>query len=210
GQMSGLSVRVGDTIAPAGIYASDHDLFVFMINEGTRVRQPDGKELSRGFFLIHSEVQCRVLGVVTFLYNHVCGNHIVWGAEDVRDHRIVHRGDATKIRDRGLTLLDTVSTHQREESAHEQEAIIQGAWARVLGKDKEEIVTIGQRMSALPKKTVEAAYVQAEQHPEDGHAGPNTAWGMIQGLTRVANDQPYADGAESLNNAASRILKAVS
>ena len=28
----GLSVKVGDMIAPAGLYASDHDCFVFMVN----------------------------------------------------------------------------------------------------------------------------------------------------------------------------------
>ena len=33
----GLSIRVGDKIAPAGLYASDHDMFVFMVNNDKRI-----------------------------------------------------------------------------------------------------------------------------------------------------------------------------
>ena len=51
----GLSVKVGDLIAPAGLYASDHDMFVFMVNEVDPVF--DGQKfLQKGFFLQNSEV----------------------------------------------------------------------------------------------------------------------------------------------------------
>jgi hypothetical protein len=39
---SALSVQVGDLIAPAGLYASDHDMFAFMVNEQCRI--DDGTE----------------------------------------------------------------------------------------------------------------------------------------------------------------------
>ena len=50
----GLSVNVGDMIAPAGLYASDHDLFIFMVNENLRIKDGTPEGLSRGFFIENS------------------------------------------------------------------------------------------------------------------------------------------------------------
>ena len=36
-----LSVKPGDTIAPAGLYASDRDMFVFMVNENAMLENPN-------------------------------------------------------------------------------------------------------------------------------------------------------------------------
>ncbi len=76
----GLAVKVGDPIAPAGIYASDHDMFAFMVNEDARLDDGTDGGLSRGFFVSNSEVGAAALRVTMFHYRHVCGNHIVWGA----------------------------------------------------------------------------------------------------------------------------------
>src|SRR5262245_54911514 len=43
----GLSISVGDMIAPAGLYASDRDMFVFMVNERNPVEDGRGNRLSR-------------------------------------------------------------------------------------------------------------------------------------------------------------------
>src|SRR5579872_4653115 len=92
----GLSIRVGDMIAPAGLYASDHDLFAFLVNESARIADPgnsSGLGLSRGVFVENSEVGASAFRVTRLLYIHVCGNHIVWGASNVREISIRHVGE---------------------------------------------------------------------------------------------------------------------
>jgi hypothetical protein len=75
-----LSINVGDWIAPAGLYASAHDMFIFLINERNCIRDGTDAGLSRGVFFENSEVGDKALRCTIFLYRHVCGNHIVWDA----------------------------------------------------------------------------------------------------------------------------------
>jgi len=67
----GLSVKVGDMIAPAGLYASAHDMFAFLINEQKRIKDGTEEGLSRGIFFENSEVGDKALRCTTFLYRHV-------------------------------------------------------------------------------------------------------------------------------------------
>jgi uncharacterized protein DUF932 len=94
GNKFGLSIKQGDAIAPAGLYASDHDMFVFMVNERNRVKDGTSNGLAKGFFVENSEVGAASLSLTTFFYRVVCGNHIVWGATDVSELRIRHVGFA--------------------------------------------------------------------------------------------------------------------
>lgn len=59
----GLTINMGDMIAPAGLYASDHDCFIFMVNEEQRIDDGSDGGLSRGFFISHSEVGASALKV---------------------------------------------------------------------------------------------------------------------------------------------------
>src|SRR6516162_10514788 len=89
-----LSIKVGDLIGPAGVYASDRDMFVFMVDP-KRVIDDGGKGLRRGFFIENSEVGKPVAATMTaFGWEHVCGNHIVWGASLVKSVRVIHRKNA--------------------------------------------------------------------------------------------------------------------
>jgi hypothetical protein len=69
-----------------GLYLGDRDCFAFLVDNNRRIfeKGPAGG-LSRGFFMGNSEVGARSIGVATFLYEYVCGNHRVWGASDVKE-----------------------------------------------------------------------------------------------------------------------------
>ena len=75
---------------PSGLYASDRDVFCFMIDGGSLLEVGPRAQLNRGFFCWNSETGSRSFGLTTFLFNVVCGNHIVWGASDVRTITIRH------------------------------------------------------------------------------------------------------------------------
>jgi len=74
-----------------GLYLGDRDMFVFLVDNGRRIFETlPGGGLSRGFFCWNSEVGAASFGVMSFLYEYVCGNHRVWGAQDVTEFRIRH------------------------------------------------------------------------------------------------------------------------
>lgn len=74
----------------ADLYASDHDVFVFMVDGGSIVDGGPRAQLHRGFITWNSETGARTFGLMTFAFNYVCGNHIIWGASDVNKLLIRH------------------------------------------------------------------------------------------------------------------------
>lgn len=201
GSFGGLSVRVGDMIAPAGLYASDHDLFIFMVNEKFRINDGSVDGLSRGFFVENSEVGAASLKVLSFLYKHVCGNHIVWDASGVQELRIPHIGDANE-RYRG----EIVSELQRyaESSVQKTEQAIRNSQNFELERDQPMVVDFLFGKKILTKKRATEAFEDAQTHPEDG--SPRSAWGMAQAITRLSQQSPYADERVKMDRAAAKVL----
>lgn len=201
----GLSVNVGDLIAPAGLYASDHDLFAFLVREDRLINGGDGDILSRGFFIWNSEVGASSLGIMSFLYDYVCGNHIVWGARGVKELRITHRGDADE---RAFRELRGKLVEYADASVSEDEARITRAKQFSLGKDKAAVLdaVFGLRIPALSRVRIGEAFDLAEQH-ENAHGASTTAWGLASGLTRLSQTLPYADDRVTLDRAAGRVLE---
>ena len=202
----GLSVQIGDMIAPAGIYLSDHDMFVFMVNEERTINVPGAPPLSRGFFAQNSEVGTAAFKLTMFLYNHVCGNHIIWDASEVKQLRIVHKGLPGRAEAKAFEGMTAQLTEYSDRGASEDEAIITRAMEMKIGNNKDEVLDALFGRKVAGKKVIDAAYELAATHPEDGHKGANTAWGMVQGLTRMANLNDYADHSFQINRAAGKVL----
>lgn len=199
----GLSVKVGDFIAPAGIYASDHDMFVFMVNETAQIDDGSGQPMSRGFFVSNSEVGAASLRLTRFLYRHVCGNHIVWDAKNVTEIKLVHTGD---IQAKAARELYAEIKRYSNESVSDENAKIASARQFVLGDNKDKVLDtlFGMRSLGITRRSLSAAYDSTVEHTEDGE--PNTAWGMAQGLTRVSQAQPFAEDRTAMDRAAGRVL----
>lgn len=204
----GLSVKVGDMIAPAGLYASDHDCFVFMVNEKHRIADGSPEGLSRGFFLHNSEVaNGKALKVTCFLYRHVCGNHIVWDASDVNEIKVVHRGSADR---RFREKLRVELRSYAEGKASEDEARIVAAQKVILGANKEEVLdTLFKKLRGeLPQKTMELSYDQAEDDAQfDKTINPRSVWGVVQGMTAYSRNVPFADDRNRIDRAAGKVMK---
>ena len=202
----GLSIKEGEAIAPAGLYASDHDMFVFMVNEQYGVNDGTGHHLGRGFFLWNSEVGAASFGVMTFLYDAICGNHIVWGARDVRELRVRHIGQAN---DKAFSSLNVELIKYANESVSDVESKIASARRCVLGMKKEDVVDkvlelIRKRSGIITQKNAELAYEVAERTPRYG--APNTVWAMVGGITEVSQKTPYTDERVMLDRAAGKLM----
>jgi hypothetical protein len=206
--------EMGWTLPPAGmdighgpatgLYLSDHDMFAFLIRDDRRIDDGTEQGLARGVFVINSEVGAKALAVWTFFYRYICGNHIVWGAENVSRLRIRHVGQAdTRFRRELVAEL----TRYADESTSEDEARIKSAQRFVLGEKKEDVLdAIFRSRIDVSRKMVGDAYDVV-----DANAGidgdPRSAWGIAQGLTRLSQDTPYADVRAKMDRAAGRVLE---
>jgi hypothetical protein len=189
---------------PSGLYASDHDMFAFLVNESRRIEDGTEGGLARGFFVWNSEVGDASFGIMTFLYRYVCGNHIVWGAKDVKEVRIRHVGRADE---KAFRQLSADLREYADSSVSDDEARIERAKTLELGDSKDVVLDrlFGMRSLNLTRKALEEAYESTEQHPEDG--SPRTVWGIAQGLTREAQKTPYADQRVKRDRAAGKVLE---
>jgi hypothetical protein len=201
GSHASLGIKVGDPIAPAGLYASDHDLFVFMVDNARTIRTPSG-DLSRGFFAWNSEVGAASFGIMTFLFDAVCGNHIVWGASNVREIRVRHVGQALN---RSFRAVSMQLREYSNASATEEEEKIERMTTRILGAKKEDVVSaiFGKKLPGLTRGILETAYETAARTPRYGN--PNTVWGMVCGLTE-ASQGAYADARNAIDVSAGKLI----
>jgi hypothetical protein len=176
-----------------------------MVNEQARINDGSDGGLSRGFFVSNSEVGAASLKLTRFLYRHVCGNHIVWGAESVQEIKIVHRGRADE---RFAHQVAVELRRYANESASEDEARIASAKRCVLASTKDELLDRLFGRKILPRKKLEAAYESAEVEAAEHAAGsPRTAWGFANGITRLSQATAFADERNRLDRAAGKVLE---
>lgn len=209
----GLSIDVGDVIAPAGLYASDHDMFVFMVNETKPVDDGTGHRLGRGFFLWNSEVGAASVGIMAFLYDAVCGNHIVWGAKNVEEIRIRHIGNADH---KAFQSIRTELISYADSSVSDLEAQIRKARTyEFAGPEASKDAVVDAVIAFATKAKVQVtqkiigeAYDIAER--EERYGSPRSAWGIANGLTELSQKCEYTDERIKVDRAAGKILEYVS
>lgn len=181
-------------------------MFCFLVDNERRIfeRGPGGG-LGRGFFVWNSEVGAASFGIMTFLYEYICGNHRVWGASGVAELRLRHVGNADEraFRDMSFELRKYADS-----SATELEAQIQSARDFSLGGTKEEVLdkVFGLRLPQLSRKRIAEAQLVAETR-EDWYGSPRSAWGLAGGITEIARDLPFADERVALDRAAGKVMQ---
>jgi hypothetical protein len=139
-----------------------------------------------------------------FLYAQVCGNHIVWGAESVREVRIRHVGSANR---RAWWEIRSALSHAIESAATEDETRIRSAQRFRIAATKEELLDtiFKSRWNSAPLKTLELAYETAEGST-DRYGDPRTAWGFANGLTQLSQAAAYAAERVRLDRTAGHVL----
>ena len=208
----GLSIKEGDLIAPAGLYASDHDMFMFMVNETNRVNDGTGHGLGRGFFLWNSEVGASSVGIMSFLYDAVCGNHICWGVKNVEEIRIRHIGNADS---KSFSSIRAELISYANSSVSDLEAQIKAARTYEfggVGADKDAVVAAVLAYATKVKAPISQAIVSRayDVTEERGRYGsPRSAWGIANGLTELSQESTYTDERVKIDRAAGKLLQIV-
>lgn len=208
----GLAVKEGDEIAPAGLYASDHDMFAFLVNQAQPVS--DGvKLLNRGVFIQNSEVGDCALKFKFFTYDNVCGNHIVWGAGAVNEVSIRHiKSDSVA---RGRTMANAMSkwnvmARSLPSQSQMENAIIAAKGKEIAGSKDDVLDAVfkfakSHSLPALSKSVIEGAYAVAERTPRYG--SPRSVWGMVNGLTEFSQTSTFTDERTEIDVQAGRVME---
>lgn len=207
---SGIQIKEGDIIAPSGLFLSDKDMFAFLVNENNTINAGGGTHLNVGFFIINSEVGDRAFSITKFGYRSVCGNHIIWGAEDVQSIRLVHKGEFQS--DRIFETLGNEIKKYAEESVTTIEEKIKRARTYMFDTNLDATIAklYSMRIPVLTKDVLVDSITAAVEFPADhGNCNPLSAWAISNGITRISQNQSYTDKRTDLDMAAGKILEAV-
>ena len=186
---------------PSGLYASDHDVFMFMVDGGSRLEAGDRAKLNRGFFLKNSETCACTFQLCVFLFNEVCGNHIIWSATNVNQLTIRHSrlGPYRFDSEAWPTLKGYL-----DQSAAPEEATIRAAQAELLPTEEKDLTAFASRFS-ITKPELRQAIKAANR--EEGEC--KTTWQLVQGLTAFAREIEFTDNRVNLETRAGKILDSV-
>lgn len=190
-----------------GLYLGERDMFAFLVDNERRIfEKGPGGGLSRGFFVSNSEVGDASFNIMTFFYEYVCGNHRVWGAQNIAEAKIIHIGH-----DQSSKAFDMMAVEVKkyaEASSKEDELMVERCRRYVIGAKKDDVLDaiFKLKVQGLTKTVAAEAYDLAEQRV-DWCGAPNTAWGYAGGLTEIARDLPNASDRHQLDRAATRIME---
>lgn len=189
-----------------GLYASDHDVFLFLVDNSRRVFESmPGGGLSRGVMIANSETGDKSFWLLSFLYAYICGNHNIWGVEGVKELRIRHTGAADE---RAFSQLAVELRAYADASASTDESRIRRCMAHELGADKDEVLDklFALKSLQLSRKLLGDAYQAAEEH-SDWYGSPRSAWGLGNGLSEMARAIPHADERVRVERAAGKVFE---
>ncbi len=178
-----------------GLYAGEQDMFAFLIDDNSWVDVGENK-FAPGFFVWNSEVGSRSLGIQTFWYQHICGNHIVWDCIDVNEFTRKH---TSSVRDglgeikRMIESLVDVKTQRQEQFM----AKIKQAQQDKLGSDVDEVTKL-LRKQGIPMSMIRnAAKVVGKNH---------SAFAWVDALTRASGRIQFAGTRSAIDQKIGSLL----
>jgi hypothetical protein len=197
------SYQAKDPLRATTLYASDRDVFIFLVDERNPITVQAGGEvrsLFRGFMVWNSEVGHHRLGILTFLYDYVCDNRMVHGAREVKELAIRHtKGAPERFARDTRPLLRAYA----EASVSEVEAELDRATRTMVGKTDHEVLDWLRRRD-FTRKESEGIINLAKV--EEGDA--RTVWQLVNGGTALARSIPHADLRVSFERRVSGLLRA--
>jgi len=182
------------------LYASDRDMWVFLADEVNRIELPNRRNgktgsLARGFFVANSEVGASTFVLGQFLFDYMCGNHIIWGVEEFQELRIRHTAGAP---DRYIEQARPALLAMANASSTGMVGMLKAAQAK---KVENVDAFLNARFSRSQTSAIKAAHMADEQRPIE------TLWDISTGVTAYAREIQHTDQRVSLEREAGKILK---
>lgn len=185
------------------LYASDRDCFLALVDEDHPITVPgeQANRLHRGVIVRNSEVGRAKLEVWMFLYEFICANRLIWGLSKSERIEIRHTSGAPH---RFIGEVQPALQRYLTSGTREIEAGIQRAQDKVLGKTDADV------LSWLQQKKFTSSQAQAAiDAAREADGNPRSLWGIVNGLTRSAQDVQYGDERFDLERQAGKLLDVV-
>jgi hypothetical protein len=199
--------RVDITQDTTTLYASDRDVFLFLVDDLNPIeagRLPDGSPdlYFRGFYCWNSEVGAKTLGMASFYLRAVCQNRNLWGVEDFEEIAIRHsKYAASRFAHEAAPAL----TRFANSSPAPFIDGIRQARAKIVARTDED------RADFLRKRgfsKAETAKILERVLNEEGRK-PESVFDFVQGITAVARDKTHQDARLDLEGRAKKLFDRV-
>jgi hypothetical protein len=187
------------------LYASDRDVFVFLVDDTHPIeagRLPDGSPdlYFRGFYCWNSEVGSKTLGIASFYLRAVCMNRNLWGVENFEQITIRHSKFASQ---RFAQEAAPALTNFANSSPAPFIAGIKAARERIIARTDEDRDAF-LRKSGFSKgetsKIIETVLGEENRKPE-------SIFDFVQGITALARTKPHQDARLELEGKAKRLME---
>lgn len=186
------------------LYASDRDVFIFLVDDTHPIeagKLADGSPdfYFRGFYCWNSEVGSKTLGIASFYLRAVCQNRNLWGVEGFEEITIRHsKYAATRFASEAAPALESFANSSPA-------GFIQGikkARSHVVARtDEQRSVFLKNNGFSKP----EAGQIIEMVFHQEGHP-PETVFDFVQGITGVARSREHQDIRLELEQRAKRLL----
>lgn len=196
--------RVDITRDTTTLYASDRDVFVFLVDDMNPIEAghlPDGSPdlYFRGFYAWNSEVGSRSLGIASFYLRAVCQNRNLWGVEDFEEITIRHSKYAASrfAHEAAPALLNFANSSPAPFIKG-----IRAARERIVARtdeDRGEFLRNRGFSKAETGRIIDAVLAEEGRPPE-------SIFDFVQGITAVARGKPHQDARLDMEGKAKKLL----
>ncbi|WP_417377292.1 DUF932 domain-containing protein [Gimesia maris] len=185
-----------------GLYAGEQDMFAFMVDNDSWV-DIDGEQFAPGFFIWNSEVGRRTVGIETFWFQRICGNHIVWEATEVVSYKRKHTANvADALGEMRMILRQLVDKRDQRKDAFAY--AIKQSMNTSLGSTPEDAT------KALTGFGIGVGHIKAAVASMSTHSGGFTVFGAVDALTRISRQIVYAGDRAAYDSKIGTILSLAS
>lgn len=196
--------RVDITKDTTTLYASDRDVFLFLVDDLNPIeagRLPDGSPdlYFRGFYCWNSEVGAKTLGMASFYLRAVCQNRNLWGVEDFEEITIRHsKYAANRFAHEAAPALTNFANSSPQPFVNG----IKAARERIVAKTDEDRTDFLRRRGfskAETGKIIDTVLAEEGRPPE-------SIFDFVQGITAVARAKPHQDARLDMEAKAKKLL----
>ncbi|MFV3132021.1 DUF932 domain-containing protein [Niveispirillum sp. KHB5.9] len=199
--------RVDITRDTTTLYASDRDVFLFLVDDMNPIEAgqlPDGSPdlYFRGFYCWNSEVGAKTLGMASFYLRAVCQNRNLWGVEDFQEITIRHsKYAASRFAHEAAPALTRFANSSPMPFINGIKASREQIVARS-DDDREEFLRKRGFSKAETGKIIDTVLAEEGRKPE-------SIFDFVQGITAVARDKPHQDARLDMEARAKKLLDRV-
>ncbi|MFG1360148.1 MULTISPECIES: DUF932 domain-containing protein [Xanthobacter] len=186
------------------LYASDRDVFLFLVDDLNPIeagRLADGSPdlFFRGFYCWNSEVGAKTLGIASFYLRAVCQNRNLWGVEDFEEITIRHsKYAASRFAHEAAPALTRFANSSPLPFVNGIKAAREKIVART-DEDRSDFLRKRGFSKAETARIIETVLAEEGRKPE-------SVFDFVQGITAVARDKPHQDARLDLEARAKKLL----